>query len=350
MSRHFTAGVLPLIGCAALSLALLAQPQLAAQGFESGVQLCLHSVLPALFPFFVIGELLAGRLPCGALSRRLARLLGLQCEQAATALLLSWVGGYAVCARLVGKLRGSGAISSRDAGLLLLLGCCSSPGFVVGCVGGLLLGNVRLGVLLYALQLAANLLSTALCLPLLPPGEPGIRPPVQTGLAAISLPEALSRAAESCLQVCSCVVFFRMVAGLAAPQLPDLPLTGPLVSGACEISAGCADFAALGGRGALYGCCACLSLLGLSVWMQLALLLRGTVRLGPLLLSRAVHLACFVPLVRLCARFLPGSTAVYRTLADRVVATGRLPPDAALIAFLFLCTALYKLRQNFYNE
>lgn len=41
----------------------------------------------------------------------------------------------------------------------MMLGCCSGPGFVVGYIGGLLLGSTSLGALLYAGQLAANLLA-----------------------------------------------------------------------------------------------------------------------------------------------------------------------------------------------
>ena len=54
---------------------------------------------------------------------------------------------------------------------LLCLGCCSGPGFVVGYIGGLLLGSTSLGALLYAGQLAANLLAAGLCLPMLPKAD-----------------------------------------------------------------------------------------------------------------------------------------------------------------------------------
>ncbi len=77
--------------------------------------------------------------------------------------MLSWVGGYAVCARLAGQLYGAGRITRRDAALLQVLGCCSGPGFVIGCVGGALLGNVRLGVVLYTAQIGANLGAGAVC-------------------------------------------------------------------------------------------------------------------------------------------------------------------------------------------
>ena len=149
----------------ALGILLLAAPEAAAEGFASGTALCLASVLPALFPFFVVCELLTAAPPPARLLRPLQRLLGLEAPEAAQAVALSWLGGDAVSAQLAGRLYGTHRISRRDARRLLLLGCCSGPGFVIGCVGGLLLGRLQLGVLLYAAQLAANLAATA-CLDL----------------------------------------------------------------------------------------------------------------------------------------------------------------------------------------
>ena len=145
----------------ALGVLLLAAPEAAAEGFASGTALCLASVLPALFPFFVVCELLTAAPPPARLLRPLQRLLGLEAPEAAQAVALSWLGGYAVSAQLAGRLYGTHRISRRDARRLLLLGCCSGPGFVIGCVGGLLLGRLQLGVLLYGSQLAANLAATA---------------------------------------------------------------------------------------------------------------------------------------------------------------------------------------------
>ena len=136
-----------------LGILLLAAPETAAEGFASGTALCLASVLPALFPFFVVCELLTAAPPPARLLRPLQRLLGLESPEAAQAVALSWLGGYAVSAQLAGRLYGTHRISRRDARRLLLLGCCSGPGFVIGCVGGLLLGRLQLGVLLYAAQL-----------------------------------------------------------------------------------------------------------------------------------------------------------------------------------------------------
>ena len=378
----------------AFGVLVLAVPEAATRGFAGGTALCLQSVLPALFPFFVVCELLTAAPPLAVLLRPMQRVLGLESAETARALLLSWVGGYAVCARLAGQLYGAGRITRRDAALLQVLGCCSGPGFVIGCVGGALLGNVRLGVVLYAAQIGANLGAGAVCQLLSHiVGANIVRPSSWRGCAyperpltsetarvrtmfaptdctrevsgrskvlsptrcggshlaegAKGLPQAISSAVTSSLSVCGCVVFFRIV---GAVLLAVLPLPPTAVSAALEVSAGCADFAALGGAAALYGCCACLSVLGVSVWAQLRLFAGAAYRPRLLVFSRAVHLVLLQLLVRVCAQLLPGSVTACSTLAARVLPVFRLPPDAAAAGFVFLCAALYKARQSIYNK
>lgn len=341
---------LELAALALLCLGLLCRPQAAAQGFADGARLCVGSLLPALFPFMVVCELLAAISLPTALLRPLARLLGLQSEDAAAALLAAWLGGYAVCARLTAQLRSAGRISTRDAALLMLLGCCSGPGFVVGYIGGLLLGNTALGALLYGLQLAANLLATGLCLPLLPGRDASWMPPAQKAAKkGGSMPEAISAAASTCLNLCGCVIFFRVVAGVLLAGTPLPAAAAACVSALCEITAGCAAFADLGGQAALYGICLAMSLLGFSVWGQLRLLLQGWVPMRLLLASRLLHAVIFPALVRLLLWVLPQKQAVFTTLSPRVVPMTRLPPDAAIVGAVFLCTLLYKGYKNFYN-
>lgn len=130
----------------ALSGLLLARPQAAAQGFAAGLKLCGGSLLPALFPLFVVCGLLGPLAPVlGWPLRPLMRLCGIRSPRAPAVLVLGWCGGYAVCAQQIAALRKTGELPPRDAALLLLLGCCSGPGFVVGCIGGQRLAAWRWG-------------------------------------------------------------------------------------------------------------------------------------------------------------------------------------------------------------
>jgi len=65
--------VLALLGSGALAILLLRQAETAAQAVRDGIQLCLTSVIPALFPFFAVSSLLVALGAAEAAGRALAR-------------------------------------------------------------------------------------------------------------------------------------------------------------------------------------------------------------------------------------------------------------------------------------
>ena len=265
----------------------------------------------------------------------------------AAVLVLGWCGGYAVCAQQIAALRKTGELPPRDAALLLLLGCCSGPGFVVGCIGGQLFGSVALGLLLYGLQLAANLAAAA-CLVLFLPKQELPAGQGSSQQKSVTFPQAISNAVQSSLTVCGCAVFCRVVGSVLGQGMPDG--ARPYLNAALEISAGCADFAA---AGSVAGVCLCLSLLGASVLAQLAALLQGTVPLGLLLAARVLHFMFLQGLLHLCIPLVPGQAAVFTSLAPQVVVMKRTAWDTALAIAFFLCAALYQLYktcQSSYNN
>lgn len=329
-----------LIPAAALCLSglLLVNPAAAAAGFSQGVALCLRTLLPALFPFFVTCSLVIHT--CGRKSSFI------------TALFLSWLGGYAVCAGMVHDLSVRGQVSPRRAQLLLLLGCCSGPGFVIGSVGGQMLGSVRLGLLLYVAQLAANLVCVPVFLPLIFRLSSDLPAQAASSDCAvpISLSSAITGAVSSCFCVCGSVIFFRMVHALLSEFVFLSSWQQACISACLEISAGCADFAQLGSPVALPGVCVCMSLLSFSVFTQLHAILQGTASLRLLLLARLLHLPLMLLFVQLGVRFCPAEAAVFSSLAPRVIPASRVSPDAAFVVFLFLCAVLYKIRKKNYNK
>ena len=114
--------VLALLGSGALAILLLRQAETAAQAVRDGIQLCLTSVIPALFPFFAASQLLVslgaaevlGR-AAGPLFRRLFGMGG----AGASAFLLGLIGGYPVGAKTTESLVRQGLLTPEDGALLL---------------------------------------------------------------------------------------------------------------------------------------------------------------------------------------------------------------------------------------
>ena len=118
--------------------ALLLFPDVSAAAAREGVALCLQTVLPSLFPFFVLSSLLVQSDVPRLLSRAMAGvmypLFGVS-GAGASALILGLLGGYPVGARTVAELYGRGEIAREEAEQLLAFCNNSGPGFFLGVCG-----------------------------------------------------------------------------------------------------------------------------------------------------------------------------------------------------------------------
>ncbi len=117
---------------------LILDSKTAMEGCQEGLRLCLQTVIPALFPFFVVSavvckSLLGENIP-------LLRPLGKLCKiptGAESLLLLGFLGGYPVGAKNIVTAEQNGALSKDDA--KRMLGFCNNagPAFLFGMTGNL---------------------------------------------------------------------------------------------------------------------------------------------------------------------------------------------------------------------
>lgn len=324
-----------------LILLLLSYPGTAALAVGQALKLCGAQVIPALFPFFVVSSLLLQQPSARFLSLPLVpavRLCRIQNRQAPLILLLSWLGGYAVCAKAVGTGLKNGSLSPSEARLLLLLGTIASPGFTVGAVGGLLLHNTAIGWMLFAACLCANVLVAFGMSLFVPPQYTDSAPPC--GQSAFTLPQAVAAGSYNCLEICGCVVFFRVLLALVTEILPLPDFGQAVLAGLLEVTTGCSLLAGQSGAFAIYGCAGALSLLGGSVCLQIAFLLEGQCSLNALLFSRPLHLALTWVILWGLLRIFPQPLEVYSSLAPRLILSSRTAPDTGFCLFLLCCIAL----------
>lgn len=315
---------------------------------RAGLKLCGGSLLPALFPLFVVCGLLGPLAPAlGWPLRPLMRLCGIRSPRGpggAGAGLVWWIRGVRPTDCSIAQNGGTAPAGCRAPAAVGLL---FRPRLCGWLHWGQLFGSVALGLLLYGLQLAANLAAAA-CLVLFLPKQELPAGQGSSQQKSVTFPQAISNAVQSSLTVCGCAVFCRVVGSVLGQGMPDG--ARPYLNAALEISAGCADFAA---AGSVAGVCLCLSLLGISVLAQLAALLQGTVPLGLLLAARVLHFVFLQGLLHLCIPLVPGQAAVFTSLAPQVVVMKRTAWDTALAIAFFLCAALYQLYktcQSSYNN
>ena len=143
-------------------LAILLCADQSAQAVRAALALCAQSVVPALFPFFVLSGLfisLGYAESVGAAFAPLMRhLLGCP-DVGAVAFFLGITGGYPIGGRTVGELCRTGRCSREEAAQLLTFCNNAGPAFILGIAGSGCFHDVRCGVWLYLIHITAALLS-----------------------------------------------------------------------------------------------------------------------------------------------------------------------------------------------
>ena len=180
---------------------------------EYAVRLCVFSLLPALFPFFILTDLLISLgFPAviGRVLRRPMEQLYRIGGSGSSALVLGFLGGYPTGARTVASLYMSGELSRDEAERLPAFSNNGSPAFLIGFVGGEVFHDTGIGLCLWLIHVASALLTG-----LLFRGRGALRrralpPQKQEPLPGLLL-HAVSTALSSFLSVCSVVLLFSVL-------------------------------------------------------------------------------------------------------------------------------------------
>lgn len=214
---------------------LLIDTKTALLSAQEGISLCISTVIPSLFPFFVLSSFINTSL-LGKRIRMLqpiCKICGIP-QGAESLLMLGFLGGYPIGAQCISDAYAKGALKKADA--QRMLGFCSNsgPAFIFGMIGSLF-SHPLLPWILWLLHILSALLVGC------------ILPRNITQPCAISerKPLAISNTLKNCLSVmasvCGWVVLFRVVIGFCQHWfLWFLPESiQAFLSGILELSNGC---------------------------------------------------------------------------------------------------------------
>ena len=204
--------ILPTLGLLGVMALLLLCSADAAQAVRDALALCAQSVIPALFPFFVVSSLFID-LGCAAvLGRSLApvmhRLFGVS-GAGGTAFLLGIIGGYPVGGRTAGELYRSGQCEREECERLLAFCNNAGPSFILGIAGLGCFGSVRVGAWLYLIHVGAAVMVGLL----FRSKSRQMGRPKKTEMPrwADALIQAVRGGAMSMVNICAFVVFFLVI-------------------------------------------------------------------------------------------------------------------------------------------
>ncbi len=133
----------------------------ASQGASSGLNFCLHVLIPSTFPFLVLASLCVHSgvsLWLERLLRPVTQLLFHLPGCCGATILLGMVGGYPVGARGIAALYRQGSVTREQANRMLSFCVNAGPSFTISVIGSSLYGRPLFGLYLFASLTAASLL------------------------------------------------------------------------------------------------------------------------------------------------------------------------------------------------
>ncbi len=283
--------------CSVSFFLLILHPALCASLVRDGLRLCAITVVPSLFPFMALSEIIIGCLPQRSFSKSRSKktLLGLP-PHCLFAMILGILCGAPVGARCASSLYGEGRISAEEYARLLPLCNIPSPPFIICAVGELTFGNRSFGVILYISCLVSAIICGYISGRLFGSGKSKdssfsylTHKKETQNFSAVSLfCDSVCSAASSLISICAFVTFFYTLVGVLRSAISLPPLFSPLFFGFFEMTGG-ASLAPSAGETGKYLVAAILGWSGLSVHLQVMNVCRNDrVSFKPYFLSKAL--------------------------------------------------------------
>lgn len=250
---------------AAGMLLLILDTETAIMGVSEGIRLCQYTLIPSLFPFFILSTIIGSSLNGFRMPglRFLCKLLKIP-DGGESLLLLGFAGGYPVGAQCIAQGYDAGFLKASDA--KRMLGFCNNagPAFIFGITSSLFQSKM-VPWALWGIHIGSALL-TALLLPTQSVGKCKIR-----GSHTVSLTEALEKSIQTMAKVCGFVILFRVILAFLNKWFMQLlhPELQVLVTGTLELANGFTSLHIIPQEGTRFILCAfLLALGGLCVGMQ----------------------------------------------------------------------------------
>ncbi len=143
---------------AVFSIALIAFPKYIADAVRNSLYLCANSVIPSLFPFFVVSKLIINMRFTDIFEKTLDRImlpLFSVGGSAASALALGLIGGYPVGAMTCASLYKARICSQEEAERCLAFCNNCGPAFIIGAIGSGVFSSTKVGISLLLIHISA---------------------------------------------------------------------------------------------------------------------------------------------------------------------------------------------------
>lgn len=219
---------------------------------KSALATCAQTVIPSLFPFFVISSLMVGTgfVSCaGKLAAPFARRLFKVSGSGAVVFVMGILCGYPTGAKMVSELYENKMIERNEAMRLLPFCNNSGPLFVIGAVGTGMLGSTKLGLVLYAVHAVSAILTGVVFSLFSKKGKADLQETILAVNFGKAFSDAVCRAVQTMLNVCGFIVFFSVLRSFFVPVIMKFLGSGAVgltAAGMTEVTLGAQDICASG--------------------------------------------------------------------------------------------------------
>lgn len=363
--RHKKTAVIFGITSAIIFLLFLIRSDIAIEYMKKGLKLCANTVIPSLFPFMVISELIVksglGAKVGKLLSKPVKWLFGVG-EGGACAFILGIICGFPIGAKTISSMMERGEIEKNEAERALTF--CNNPGsaFVISAVGVSLFGSLRLGVTLYACVILSAVIVGTVGRIFIGKKTNSIHSNSVLCTSHSELPSAspvviftssIQSSASSMLTVCALVAFFSSFVGCLGAILEKLGAPTTLTAaifGFFELSSGVGMTAELPPTSAILLSSIALGWSGLSVHFQVMSVCSGqNLSFKPYLIAKFCQGIVCSALTALALKLFPLSEDAFAEITTSLTKSAPYS-NAAFVCIVFFAAAICGIFLTFFSK
>lgn len=326
--------------CLICTLMIFIKPKEICLAAKEGLIVCGETVIPSLFPFTVIALFMFESgitFALGKLISPITKPLFKLNRDTASVVLMSFISGYPVGAKLIDGLHEKGYISSSKAEKMLCYSVNGGPAFITLAVGYGFLHSERAGVILLASHIIASLIICFIVARFDCEKEHSDQCPERKGILQAFV-DSVAGASSTVFSICSWVILFSVLSQVISILINNENLSAVILS-FTEVTAGVEQLAKIG---TLPSIAFALGFAGFSVHMQIFSSLKTLrISVAPFLISRFLHGAISAIICSIIIKLFPQAVATVSTASGHVLHTnsGSIPLSFALMltaaAFMF---------------
>lgn len=253
--------------CIFLFIYLLANPSAAEEGTKNGINFCITVIIPSLFIFMVLSQMIFPWLLRATRGRNIPF----------SVLVIGALCGFPVGAKLTTGLLNENKITKKQAEYINSFSNNASVSFLLSFAGANVLGDIKYGVYIFILQLACSAICAFLLKYLiLDSSERQISIEINS-IKNISFVNAVKSSAVAMVNICACIIVFICIGEIINSFVPMNDTVKAVVKGFFEFSGGIEACRGMGITTAFPFICMITGWSGMSVHMQVKSVCSGSI-------------------------------------------------------------------------